>query len=106
MVPSRVCRITLLQFDITAVGSTMCRHSIVAHLLDISTGERYIYATVMLHALMITYAMPVLVVWYDINCRFSVYFLQWTAKHAVLLALLARLPVLFPLPCFHRCSHR
>ena len=31
----------------------MCRHAIVAHLMDISTGERYIYAAVMLYTLMV-----------------------------------------------------
>lgn len=41
------------QHDITAVGVTMCRHSVVAHALDIGTGERYIYAAIMLYMLMV-----------------------------------------------------
>ena len=31
----------------------MCRHSVVAHLMDIGTGERYIYAAIMLYVLMV-----------------------------------------------------
>ena len=83
----------------------MCRHSIVAQLLDISTGERYIYATAMLYILIVACAMPILVVWYDINCKFAAYFLRWAASQPTLLAVLeAQPPVSFPLPCFHRYS--
>ena len=95
-----------MQYDITAVGSTMCRHSIVAHLMDISTGERYIYACVMLYALMMTHAMPVLFVWYDINCRFSGYFLKWASAILALSELLQRVATKFALPVFHRYAHR
>lgn len=42
-----------MQCDVTAVGATMCRHSVVANLLDIGTGERYIYAAIMLYMLMV-----------------------------------------------------
>lgn len=86
----------------------MCRHSVVAHLLDINTGERYIYASVMLYALMVTYAIPILFVWYDINCKFGPYFLRWAQRYLDLLDVLAALPskVQFPLPVFHRFSHR
>jgi hypothetical protein len=93
-----------MQCDVTAVGSTMCRHSIVAHLMDISTGERYIYCCVMLYALMAT--MPVLFVWYDINCRFAAYFLVWASKYLWLINLLERVATKFPLPIFHRYAHR
>ena len=44
---------SLPQCDVTAVGATMCRHAVVAHLLDISTGERYVYAAIMLYVLMV-----------------------------------------------------
>jgi len=44
-----------LQCDVTAVGATVCRHYVIAHLLDISTGERYIYACVMLYMLMVNF---------------------------------------------------
>ncbi len=97
---------TALQFDVTAVGSTMCRHSIVAHMLDISTGERYIYASVMLYMLMVTCGIAVLFVWYDINCRFAAYFLQWASKLQPLTQQLQRARTKFPLPTFHRYSHR
>ncbi|PSC72148.1 Tcr1 transposon ORF2 [Micractinium conductrix] len=75
-------------YDVTAVGSTMCRHNSVAHLMDIATGERYIYASVLLYVLMVTCHIPVLFVWYDINCRFSAYFRQWACKHPMLASLL------------------
>ena len=85
----------------------MC-HSIVAHLLDISTGERYIYGCVMLYALIVACGLPVLVVWYDINCKFAAYFLRWAAQHPMLWAALSGLPfpMRFPLPIFHRYCHR
>lgn len=80
----------------------MCGHSIVAHLLDISTGECYIYASVMLYALMAaTFAMSVLYAWYDINCRFSICFMHWASKHPALQAQLARLPGGPSFPCSH-----
>ena len=96
----------LLQCDVTAVGATMCRHSIVAHLLDISTGERYIYACVMLHMLVMQRAAALLVVWYDINCKFSAYFMRWLTSQPVLMAALMGVRLLFPLPCFHSYAHR
>lgn len=86
----------------------MCRHAIVAHMMDIYTGERYIYATVMLYMLMVCCNIPILVVWYDINCKFAAYFLRWAETHQTLLAVFSRLPtkLRFPLPCFHTYSHR
>ena len=84
----------------------MCRHSVVAQLLDSSTGERYIYASVMLYMLMVVLSMNIVVVWYDINCKFSIYFLRWAASHPLLGLLLGTRRLKFPLPCFHRYSHR
>ncbi|PSC73125.1 magnesium chelatase ATPase subunit I [Micractinium conductrix] len=92
-------------YDVTAVGSTMCRHNVVAHLMDIATGERYIYASVLLYVLMVTCHIPVLFVWYDINCRFSAYFRQWACKHPMLASLLVYVGTKFVLPIFHRYSH-
>ena len=94
------------QYDITGVGSTMCRHSVVAQLLDISTGERYIYACVMLYMLLVVARLHILVVWYDINCRFGVYFLKWAFTQPALAAIEFLTRLKFPLPCFHRYSHR
>ncbi|PSC76837.1 Tcr1 transposon ORF2 [Micractinium conductrix] len=94
-----------VQYDVTAVGSTMCRHNVVAHLMDIATGERYIYASVLLYVLMVTCHIPVLFVWYDINCRFSAYFRQWACKHPMLASLLVYVGTKFVLPIFHRYSH-
>jgi hypothetical protein len=86
----------------------MCRHSIVAHLMDISTGERYIYAALMLCALMVTHSIAILVVWYDINCKFAGWFKRWSQGYQAVLEALRRFPgsPSFPLPCFHRFSHR
>jgi hypothetical protein len=53
-----LCDANALQFDVTAVGSTMCPHGLVAHLMDISTGERYIYACIMLYTLMVSTGLP------------------------------------------------
>ena len=95
-----------MQCDITATGCTTCRHYVVAQLMDISTGERYIYGCVMLHALMVQHRIPIQVVWYDINCRFSAYFRQWACKHPMLASLLVYVGTKFVLPIFHRYSHR
>ena len=87
----------------------MCRHSIVAVMMDIWTGERYIYPAIMLYMLLVTYAIPILVVWYDINCKFGAWFKRWAQGFPPLLTTLSRLPggsPSFPLPCFHRYSHR
>lgn len=123
-----------LQCDVTAVGATVCRHYVIAHLLDISTGERYIYACVMLYILMVrlfwalhsrlpvrmdalldsqhvpgvqvTYSIPILVVWYDINCKFGGYFMRWAQYFARLASLLHTLQTKFPLPGFHKYCHK
>jgi hypothetical protein len=51
--------------------------------------------------------MVVSVVWYDINCKFAGYFFRWAAKHPILAELLLGFPTIkFPLPCFHRYSHK
>ena len=97
------------QCDVTAVGATTCRHGVVANLMDISTGDRYIYPAVMLYHLMVTCAMVVVVVWYDINCRFGSWFMRWAASTASRMDTVGRLPggqLIFPLPCFYKYSHR
>lgn len=95
------------QCDVTGVGATMCRHSLVAQLFDIATGERYIYASVMLYCLLVVHCISVTVFWYDINCKFGSYFLRWAAAHPQLVDALGRASrIRFPLPCFHRHGHR
>ena len=136
----------------------MCRHSVVAHVMDIATGERYIYAAIMLYMLMVRrgsswrcrvgqgghagrqavarrgggaahllacmpiewllsplptlrlqvqHALQVVVVWYDINCKFGPWFKRWAVAKAVLLPVLqCAAAVLFPLPVWHRYAHR
>lgn len=156
----------ILQCDVTAVGATVCRHYVIAHLLDISTGERYIYACVMLYVLMVsstvrlsllvkdrpvrgttppgreclsfclqgsrhltalplhpslpfepwpaaltfvvqvTYGIPIMVVWYDINCKFGGFFARWAQQFVRFAGLLRALQTRFPLPCFHKYCHR
>ena len=51
---------------------------------------------------MVTCHIPVLFVWYDINCRFSAYFRQWACKHPMLASLLVYVGTKFVLPIFHR----
>ena len=48
--------------------------------------------------------MSVLVVWYDINCKFAAYFLRWAEAHPALMAVLNKLPskLRFPRPVFPR----
>ena len=95
-----------MQCDITATGCTTCCHYVVAQLMDISTGERYIYGCVMLHALMVQHRIPIQVVWYDINCRFRNFFESWAAGVGALAAVIAALAPVFPLPCMHKYGHR
>ncbi|PSC68010.1 Very-long-chain (3R)-3-hydroxyacyl-[acyl-carrier] dehydratase PASTICCINO 2 [Micractinium conductrix] len=103
---ARVLGRTSKSHDITAVGVTMCRHSVVAHVMDIATGERYIYAAIMLYMLMVQHALQVVVVWYDINCKFGPWFKRWAVAKAVLLPVLqCAAAVLFPLPVWHRYAH-
>ncbi|PSC76296.1 Tcr1 transposon ORF2 [Micractinium conductrix] len=103
---ARVLGRTSKSHDITAVGVTMCRHSVVAHVMDIGTGERYIYGAIMLYMLMVQHALQVVVVWYDINCKFEPWFKRWAVAKAVLLPVLqCAAAVLFPLPVWHRYAH-
>ncbi|PSC76086.1 serine threonine [Micractinium conductrix] len=104
---ARVLGRTSKSHHITAVGVTMCRHSVVAHVMDIGTGERYIYDAIMLYMLMVQHALQVVVVWYDINCKFGPWFKRWAVAKAVLLPVLqCAAAVLFPLPVWHRYAHR
>ena len=100
----------LLQRDITALGAILCRHGLLLAMMDIKTGERYIYAILLLCHLMFSSLpdgdiLPVKVLWYDINCRFGAYMRSWAEqlpqpmKEAVL-------RVLTPLPSFHKYAHR
>lgn len=73
-------------------------------MMDISTGERYIYATIMLYCLLVTYGLRVLFFWYDINCKFGGYFKRWAQAYGQVQEALRGLR--FPLPCFHRYCHR
>lgn len=88
----------------------LCRHGFLLVLMDILTGERYIYAILMLCFLMFTSLpggaiLPVSVLWYDINCKFGAYLKRWAEglpepkRQAVM-------RILTPLPGFHKYAHR
>ncbi len=62
---------------------------------------------VFLRQAQVHFSIPILVVWYDINCRFGPWFKRWAAGQPLLQAMLVAVAtLLFPLPCFHRYSHR
>ena len=57
--------------------------------------------------LQVQHALQVVVVWYDINCKFGPWFKRWAVAKAVLLPVLqCAAAVLFPLPVWHRYAHR
>lgn len=100
----------MLQRDITALGAILCRHGLLMAMMDIKTGERYIYAILLLCHLMFTSLpdggiLPVSVLWYDINCRFGAYMKQWAEQlpQDMKLALQA---ICMPLPGWHQYAHR
>lgn len=88
----------------------LCRHGILLLMMDILTGERYIYCILMLYALIFSSlpdgaAMPINVLWYDINCKFGAYLKKWAAdlpepKRSSMMRILT------PLPGFHKYAHR
>ena len=93
-----------LQFDVTAVGATLCRHGHLMQLMDIQTGERYVYACILLLSLMEA-GVPLHTLWYDINCKFAPYFRGWIARVAE--EFQGRVgDMKFPLPEFHKYAHR
>ena len=53
-----------------------------------------------------TYGIPILVFWYDINCKFGGFFLRWALGLGRLASLLRTLQTKFPLPGFHRYCHK
>ena len=92
----------------------MCRHAVVGAMVDISTGERYIYTTAMIYYLLLQ-RVAVTVVWYDINCKFAIYFTRLVQACAPLcnalnepghLAAVGRRILAFPLPPWHKYAHR
>ena len=83
-------------------------------MVDISTGERYIYATAMIYFLLLQ-GVAVTVVWYDINCKFGIYFTRLAQACGALrsaldalghLAAVGRRMLGFPLPPWHKYAHR
>ena len=104
--PSALCPRSPPQHDTTAVGTAMCRHSVVAAAVEIGTGERYIYAVAMIWHLLLK-LVAVSVVWYDINCKFGIYFDRLAQASDALRSALAGIPpIRFPLPVWHKFAHR
>jgi hypothetical protein len=56
--------------------------------------------------LQVTCGIPILVVWYDINCKFGGFFMRWAQLFAHLAGLLRSLQTKFPLPGFHKYCHK
>jgi hypothetical protein len=98
------------QNDITAVGALLCKHRHVIAAINITGGEKYVYATFLLFTLLRQCGL--LFFYYDINCRYSTYWTRWLpvlalanpAVYQVVRAAAANLQ--FPLPPFHKFAHR
>lgn len=91
------------------MGAITCRHGVPIKMMDIETGERYCYATLLLTHVLLVCQTAVRFVWYDINCKYAVHFANWVKgvigpTKQVLSAALARMK--FPLPVFHQYAHR
>lgn len=79
--------------------------------MNIFTGEKYGYATLFIYLMLVTFAVPILFIWYDINCRYQAYFLKWVEcapaeLYQYLRQLLDMFHLLFPIPPFHKYAHR
>ena len=96
------------KFDITAVGGVFCRHGFILLLLNLFTGERWGYATLLLHTLFAVHHLAVQFFWYDINCRYGAHFNKWLElqrpglSDSVWEAMGA---MQFPVPPFHLFAH-
>lgn len=100
-----------VQYYITGLGAALCRHGHIAKVMNIFSGEKYGYATLFIYIILVTCAVPVLFVWYDVNCRYQAYFHKWVECappeiNEYLVQLLLLFPVLFPIPPFHKYAHR
>lgn len=79
--------------------------------MDIETGERYCYATLVLMQLLVVGGILVRFLWYDVNCRYAAHFLLWAGRQAgdlkaKLSSALQKVTPRFPLPPFHQYAHR
>lgn len=63
-------RLLLVQYLITAVGVAACRHGHVYKLLNLTSGEKHIYAIYVLQAILAA-GIAVFLWFYDINCRYG-----------------------------------
>jgi hypothetical protein len=71
--------VLVLQYAITGLGTAICRHGFVLKLLNIFTGERHAYATMVMQCFLFA-NIAVLFLWYDIACRWSKSFAKWLEK--------------------------
>lgn len=62
-------RAFFLQHSITAVGLAVCRHGHIFMMINLTSGEKHIYAIYVLQYLLLVAALQILFWWYDINCR-------------------------------------
>ena len=100
-----------LQYGISGIGSALCRHGHILHVMNIFGGEKYAYATYVLYTILVVYKLAVRFIWYDINCRYQAHFRKWVDAtesdlHHTILGVLAVCNVSFPIPPFHKYAHR
>ena len=57
-----------VQYLITAVGLAVCRHGAIYKMINLSSGEKHIYAIYVLQTLL-SGGLQIMYWWYDINCR-------------------------------------
>lgn len=60
-----------MQYLVTAVGLAVCRHGHIYVMVNLSSGEKHIYAIYVLQYLLLIAALRVMFWWYDINCRWE-----------------------------------
>ncbi|WIA40653.1 hypothetical protein OEZ86_013989 [Tetradesmus obliquus] len=69
-------------FDQSGIVTLLCRHGFVLAALNMPTGERWAYATYLLHVLMHEHSILPYIMMYDINCRFQAHFKKWVEQHS------------------------
>jgi len=96
------------RYDITGVGAAFCRHGFVIMMLNLTTGERWSYSTMMLSTMLTVGILPMFW-WYDINCRYQPHAVKWATTCAATLGARATFWVAnvmgFPLPTWHHHMH-
>ncbi|KAF6262414.1 hypothetical protein COO60DRAFT_1624964 [Scenedesmus sp. NREL 46B-D3] len=69
-------------FDQSGIITLLCRHGFLLAALNMATGERWAYATYLLHVLMREHGILPYVMMYDINCKYQAHFKNWVQQHS------------------------